>query len=178
METNHRYVFALRAAKSAVLASVSLFCLLIVFGNVTDYWVNFEFVARVLSMDGRIEDLAAASNIDYRAVTAPALHHAAYALIIAVELFVAVACGIGAWRTARAARGDDAAFDAAKTWGIIGLTAGILLWFTGFQAIGGEWFGMWMSEAWNGLPAADRITTFFLGALIFLSLRNDHHIPR
>ncbi|ASU82293.1 DUF2165 domain-containing protein [Nocardiopsis gilva YIM 90087] len=173
METNPRYVFILRAAKSAILASVSLFCLLVVFGNVTDYWVNFDFVAHVLSMDAHIEDLDKVSTIDYRAITVPALHHAVYVLIIAVELFVAVACAIGAWRTARALRGENSAFDAAKTWGVIGLAAGILLWFTGFQVVGGEWFGMWMSAAWNGLPAADRITTFFLGALIFLSLRND-----
>ncbi|WP_017559027.1 DUF2165 family protein [Nocardiopsis baichengensis] len=172
-----RYTAVVRAAKSAVLASVALFCLLVVFGNVTDYAVNFEFVARVLSMDAHDEGLDELSRTDYRAVTAPLLHHAAYIAIIAAELFTAVACGIGAWRTGRRLRAPDRDFDAAKTWGVVGLLAGILLWFTGFQTIGGEWFAMWMSPAWNGIPAADRLTTYLMLALVFLTLRNDRAAP-
>ena len=56
---------------------------------------------------------------------------------------------------------------------IAGLTVGILLWQVGFIAIGGEWFGMWMSPQWNGIPSAFRYLVITLGALIFLSLP-DH----
>lgn len=168
-----RYVLTIRAAKAAVLGSVSLFFLLVVFGNVTDYAVNFEFVARVLSMDSHDPGLDELSRTDYRAVTSPVLHHAVYIVIIAAELFTAVTCGLGAWRTARSLRRPDRDFNAAKVWGVVGLLAGILLWFTGFQTIGGEWFAMWMSPAWNGIPAADRITTYLLLVLVFTTMRND-----
>ena len=40
----------------------------------------------------------------------------------------------------------------------------------GFIAIGGEWFGMWMSQQWNGLPSAFRYLTMTLGVLIFVAL--------
>ena len=50
---------------------------------------------------------------------------------------------------------------------------GFLLWQVGFIAIGGEWFGMWMSPQWNGIPSAFRYLVMTLGVMIFLSLP-DH----
>ncbi|WP_099514846.1 DUF2165 family protein [Microvirga ossetica] len=44
---------------------------------------------------------------------------------------------------------------------VIGLTTCLLIWLVGFIAIGGEWFGMWMSPQWNGIEAA-----FHFSALI------------
>ena len=40
----------------------------------------------------------------------------------------------------------------------------------GFIALGGEWFGMSMSQQWNGIPSAFRYLVMTLGVLIFLSL--------
>ena len=39
---------------------------------------------------------------------------------------------------------------------IAGLALGFLLWQVGFMSIGGEWFGMWQSKDWNGVPSAFR----------------------
>jgi predicted small integral membrane protein len=38
------------------------------------------------------------------------------------------------------------------------------------MTIAGEWFGMWMSQTWNGLPSAFRLVMIFLGILIFVAL--------
>ena len=50
---------------------------------------------------------------------------------------------------------------------------GLILWFFSFQAVAGEWFGMWMSKEWNGLPDAARLTQYISTILVFVALKND-----
>jgi hypothetical protein len=90
-------MIALRAAKVATVAAIALVASLVTFGNLTDYNTNFVFVEHVLSMD----TIYAFSKIKYRAITDPALHQAAYALIIATEAATAVLCWTGALALAR-----------------------------------------------------------------------------
>ena len=70
-----------RAAKIVMVVAIAAFANLVAFGNITDYGTNFTFVRHVLSMD----TVFPGSTITYRAITTPALHHAAYAIIIAAE---------------------------------------------------------------------------------------------
>jgi predicted small integral membrane protein len=100
----------------------------------------------------------------------PALHHLAYALIIAAETLTTVLCWIGALRLFAQLRSGVAAFNRAKAFAIAGLLMGLLVWQVGFMTIAGEWFGMWMSQTWNGLPSAFRLVMIFLGVLIFVTL--------
>jgi predicted small integral membrane protein len=109
-------MIAIRAAKAATVAAVALFASLVTFGNVTDYNTNFAFVEHVLAMD----TIFPFSTIKYRAITSPALHHAAYDLIIAVEAVIALLCWIGAAALTRRLRADAAAFNRAKTFAISG----------------------------------------------------------
>jgi predicted small integral membrane protein len=48
----------------------------------------------------------------------------------------------------------------------------VLLWLGGFMAVGGEWFGMWMSTQWNGLASAFRFVVVLLAALVYLGQRD------
>ncbi len=41
------------------------------------------------------------------------------------------------------------------------------------MSVGGEWFGMWMSKQWNGMPDAFRFFITILSVLIFLSHSDD-----
>jgi predicted small integral membrane protein len=159
-------MIAIRAAKAATVAAIALFASLVTFGNVTDYNTNFAFVEHVLSMD----TIFAFSTIKYRAITSPTLHHAAYDLIIAVEAVIAVLCWIGAAALVRRLRADAAAFNRAKTFAVLGLTLGFLLWQVGFMSIGGEWFGMWQSQQWNGVPSAFRFVVTIIAVLIFVAM--------
>ena len=70
----------------------------------------------------------------------------------------------------RSLRAPGAAFNRAKSTAIAGLTLSYLLWQVGLIAIGGEWFGMWMSHEWNGVESAFRFLMMTLGALIYVSL--------
>jgi len=159
-------MLTIRLSKAAMVSAIAFFETLVVLGNITDYWTNFAFVQHVLSMDTVFPE----TTIRYRAITNPVLHHAAYLLIIAVEAATAVLCGIGTYRMMRASRAPAAVFNSAKAMAIAGLTLGFLLWQVGFMSIGGEWFGMWMSEKWNGVPSAFRFLMIVLGVLIYVAM--------
>ena len=51
-----------------------------------------------------------------------------------------------------------------------GLTLGFLVWQVGFMSIGGEWFGMWQSQQWNGVPSAFRFLMATIAVLIFVAM--------
>jgi len=159
-------MIAIRAAKAALVAAVALFVTLVAFGNLTDYNTNFAFVQHVLSMD----TIFSFSTIKYRAITDPALHHAAYAAIIAAEALTALLCWVGAAMLVRSLRADAGTFNRAKTFAVLGLTLGFLLWQVGFMSIGGEWFGMWQSQQWNGVPSAFRFVMTIVAVLILVAL--------
>jgi predicted small integral membrane protein len=159
----------MRVAKIAMVAAIAAFATLVASGNITDYGTNFEFVQHVLSMDS----VFPSSTITYRAITSPTLHHAAYAVIIAAEALTAVLCWIGAVALLRRLRAPAGAFNRAKTLSIAGLTLGFLVWQLGFMTIGGEWFGMWQSAKWNGVPSAFRFAMVIVAVLIFVAMRDE-----
>lgn len=154
-----------RYAKIVMVLSLAAFAFMVTFNNVTDYGSNFAFVQHVLSMDTTFPDNAAM----YRAITIPAVWHAAYWVIIAGEglTFILLLMGAIAMIQARDQRAAD--FDASKKWTIAGATVGFLVWFFGFMVVGGEWFLMWQSDTWNGQDAAFKFYMAILGVLIFVN---------
>jgi predicted small integral membrane protein len=157
----------LRLSRILLMAAIALWLSLVAFGNLTDYGSNWPFVQHVLAMD----TIFPGAGIHYRAITSPALQCIAYALIIATESLAALLCWFGTWQLWRARTGTGVAFQRAKRVAVLGLTVGILLWLGGFIAIGGEWFGMWMSTQWNGLESAFRFVVVLLVALVCLGQR-------
>ena len=75
-----RSTLVLRVSKMVAVASIALLVSLVAFGNITDYGTNFGFVQHVLTMDTTFPN----TTIRSRAITSPALHHAAYGLISAL----------------------------------------------------------------------------------------------
>lgn len=163
-------IATVRLSKAALAATVGGFGALAAFGNLTDYGTNLSFVRHVLSMDDQRPELAAVSRIDYRAIKAGWAHHLAYNGVTATETFIAASCLRSSWRMLRARRADDRTFGEAKNEAILGCTAGLGLWFFGFQGVAGEWFGMWKNEHWNGLPDAVRLCNYLSAVLIVLNL--------
>ena len=131
----------MRLSKILLVVAIALWLALVAFGNITDYGSNLAFVRHVMAMDSIFPDAA----IHYRAIHSPWLQHAAYVLIIATETLAAALCGLGARRLWRARHAPAALFRRAGHLSVTGLSLGVLLWLGGFMAIGGEWFGMWMS---------------------------------
>jgi len=162
-------VGSLPMAVTVIVAIEAVFILLVAFGNITDYGTNFAFVQHVLAMDSIFPN----STIAWRAIANPALQHFGYAMIITAEVVTAILCWIGAAALLRKLSASAVSFNRAKSYAIAGLTLGFLLWQVGFMTIGGEWFGMWMSKQWNGVPDASRFFTTLLLVLVYVSLAND-----
>ncbi|EIL87012.1 MULTISPECIES: DUF2165 family protein [Rhodanobacter] len=158
-----------RLSKILLLATIALWIALVAFGNLTDYGSNWPFVQHVLAMD----TIFPHAGIRYRAIHSPLLQRGAYALIIAIEALAAALCWWGTWRLWRARRASAAAFHRAKRVAVLGLAVGVVLWLGGFVAVGGEWFGMWMSSQWNGIQSAFRFALVLLAMLVWLGQRDD-----
>lgn len=154
-----------RYSKLILVWAVALYASLVVFNNLTDYGSNYQFVSHVLQMDTTFPGNAGM----WRAINTPILYHIAYIAIILTESVVAILCWVGGYRLYRAIQ-EAAAFHHAKATAVAGLTLGLLLWFAGFIAVGGEWFLMWQSQTWNGIQAAFRLTAILGIVLVYLTL--------
>lgn len=161
--------FLFRLAKTVSVASIGLLVLLVVVGNTTDYYSNYFFVAHVLKMDTTFPD----SHLHYRSIQNRVLFHAFYIFIILLQALMAFCCGKGSWQMFRNLKKDGASFHSSKNWAVAGLIIGIIIWFAGFEVIGGEWFAMWQSTTWNGLGAAERILSFLVLVLILLHFKDE-----
>ena len=156
----------IRLSKASMVLAVAFFASLVAFGNITDYGSNFAFVKHVLLMDTIFPD----ATIKYRAIETPWMHHAGYIFIIALETLTALLCWVGGFKLLAARSLASYDFNHAKGWAIAGLTLGFLTWQVGFMSMGGEWFGMWMSETWNGVPDAFRFFITIITVLIYVVL--------
>jgi predicted small integral membrane protein len=152
-----------RASKVLLIWAVAFFVSLVVFNNLTDYNSNHKFVSHVLKMDTTFPE----NRAMWRAIESSSLHHAFYWLIILVETVIAVLCWLGGLRLLSAIN-DPSRFNKTKGVAITGLALGIILWFTGFVTLGGEWFLMWQSEKWNGQESAFRLVVILGIVLLYL----------
>ncbi|HEY0703201.1 MAG TPA: DUF2165 domain-containing protein [Candidatus Acidoferrales bacterium] len=158
----------LRLVKVTLVFAVALFYALVVLNNLSDYDSNYQFVRHVLMMDTTFPG----NQGMWRALNAPTIHTAAYVSLIAWEIVGLLLCAWGGWRLLRALRADAATFNREKRIAILGLALGMLEWFVGFIAVGGEWFLMWQSKTWNGEEAAFRVFAI-LGIVLLLLIQPD-----
>jgi predicted small integral membrane protein len=159
----------LRGVCTFLVAANGLYLLLVAFGNITDYGANLAFVQHVLAMDTTNFGAAVGTGLDprvmWRAITNPALQNLAYVGVIAWE---AAAGLVLAAAVAIRLRGHASA---RGVWlSTLGLSMTLALFLGGFIVIGGEWFQMWRSTAWNGLDPAFRNTAVALGTMLLLHL--------
>lgn len=160
----------IRISKLLLVLCVAVFSSLVVFNNLTDYNSNLEYVRHVLRMDTTFPN----NRGMWRGIDSMNLHHIAYLLIILVESAVAILTWAGVvqlWK----GRTDPARFERSKALAVTGLTVGVVLYFAGFVAIGGEWFLMWQSETWNSQEEAAMFATIFGVILIYLAQRDAGH---
>jgi predicted small integral membrane protein len=162
---------AVRLSKCILVLSVAFFCSLVVFNNLTDYDSNFQFVRHVLQMDTTFPG----NRGMWRAINSPAFHHVAYGFIIFWETLTAAFMWLGGILLVRALKLPRATFNAAKSPAVAALTLGIVLWFVGFIAVGGEWYLMWQSKTWNGQDPAFRLVVILGITLLYVSSPDQDH---
>jgi predicted small integral membrane protein len=155
----------LRLCKSAICFSLSIFALLVGVDNVIEYNTNFVFVQHTLSMD----TVFRGNTLISRAINNPLIWNITYCLIIFGELLTGALLMIGSFALFKNFR-NCLAFHHQKQWAYLGCTVGFLVWFLGFMVIRGEWFDMWQSENWNGVPSAFRFVVMIFLTLIFIAM--------
>jgi predicted small integral membrane protein len=158
----------LRAAKVSLVFGVALFYTFVVLNNLTDYASNFQFVRHVLMMDSTFPG----NHGMWRALNAPTWHTMFYLSIIVWESVTMLLAWWGGLRLARALPGPALAFHEAKGVAVAALGLALLMWLVAFLSVGGEWFLMWQSKAWNGQDAAFRMFTV-TGLVLLLLAQPD-----
>src|SRR5438876_1094219 len=134
-----------RLIKIFFSCSVGLYIALVCFNNMVGYNSNFQFI----SMVAKMSDTFSPAKNGWRSINNVPLHHVMFLLIISCELLVAILLLSGVFQMIKKFRADAIEFKRAKRYTAVGLSLGVLLWFTVFIAIGGEWFLMWQSKNWN-----------------------------
>jgi predicted small integral membrane protein len=170
---------SLPVAAAVLVGLNALYIALVAFGNITDFDTNQPFVQHVLAMDTTNFGAEPGTNLDpdvmWRAIESEWLQNAAYVAIIAWETATALVL-IGSlvlW-----ARGARDGYRRARAMSTIGLLMLVTLFMGGFIAIGGEWFQMWKSDAWNGLEPAFRNAALALVTLAVVHLPSPLWRPR
>ncbi len=161
-------IAAVRVVQLVLTGSVALFALIVGWNNLMDYDSNWQFVRHVLSMDTTFPNTTLIS----RAIHSPAAHQAAYWVIIAAELATGLLTAWGFLLMTAHFRDAGPRFENAKAPAVLGIAVGLVLWFTGFFVVAGEWFAMWQSSQWNGRGTAFQFCVLLLLSLIVL-LRRD-----
>ncbi len=158
-------------AAAVLVALNGLYMAFVAFGNITDLDTNQPFVQHVLSMDTTNFGAEPGTNLDddvmWRAIENETVHDVAYIGIIVWETLTAIVLlgSLVFW-----IRGRADAYAKARSASTIGLLMLVTLFMGGFIAIGGEWFQMWKSQAWNGLDPAFRNSVLALIALVVVQI--------
>jgi predicted small integral membrane protein len=157
----------IRYSKILLMAYFSIFGLLVIYSNFTDYPSNYEYVGHILSMDTTQHNV----NISHRAITSPMLHHRIYWVIITLEVLFTSFCLLGTYQLYRKVNASAEIFHEAKKISIIGLLIAIFIYYVCLQVIGVEWFDMDTSQNWNAKDWARHIVDFAFPLMIYIAIR-------
>jgi predicted small integral membrane protein len=167
----------LPAAAGLLVFLNGLYILLVAFGNITDFGTNQPFVQHVLSMDTTNFGADPGTNLDpdvmWRAIENETVQNIAYLGLILWESLAALVLLAA---TVLWIRNPGHGYRDARALSTIGLLMLLLLFFGGFITIGGEWFQMWKSDAWNGLDPAFRNSMLAVATLVLVHLPSAHWI--
>lgn len=154
---------------SSLLLTVGAMAGLIAYANWKHPAANRAFVAHTLAMDTIVQTWRhpdggwAHSTVQERAIQSNWLAFQVHRAITLTEAVIGLLCAIGGLILPIHKIG--------RSIGIAGLWMGIMLWYGGFRVIGGEYFQMWQSAEWNGLPDAERIAAML--GIVWLIVRED-----
>ena len=160
----------IRFSKATLMLFVSLFGLLMLYNNFTDYSSNHEYIAHILSMDTTNHR----HRYSHRAITSAIVHHRIYWLIITLEVVYTLFCLLGTYYLYKNINSRPEQFHEAKKPGLIGLLIALFLYYVGFQVIGAEWFNMDDSSTWNYQDRTRNIIDFIFPLLIYVAIKIEH----
>jgi predicted small integral membrane protein len=159
---------AVRMAKILLVWASGGVIALAALNNVADRDTGMEFVGNVLSMKTTFQ-----SPLRRRAITSGHVHQVMFNLIILWEALVSFLCTTGGVQMIRHLESDAEEFHEAKKWAIWGLVTQMLLFLVAFRGVAGQWFAMWQSPKFNGLPDAHRLFQVASAILLVLMQKDN-----
>jgi predicted small integral membrane protein len=160
----------IRRSKILVVLMASLFGLMTLINNFTDYAAYSDYIGRIISMS----DTAGNDSRRYRAITSTLFHHRFYWAIITLETIFTLAFLVGTYQLCRKLAAPRSEFHEAKKFAIIGFSTALFVYQTLYVIILNEWFDMEYSAQRNAFEwARNNIEYMFLG-LIYLLVAKDN----
>jgi len=160
----------IRLLKIKFVALISLLCLFYAGQNVTNLEACFGAFAYVLSN----ADHTVYPDSFFPAIEAPALIWLTLILVVTLEFAAGLFAAKGAWDMWGARKEPAAAFNAAKTWALVGCGTGIIVWMGLFGVFGGALFQMWETVAGRqSLEGALQFFAFCAFIFIIVSMSDE-----
>lgn len=158
-----------RAASSLFVLMVGFYYFMVAFDNISNpinpNASNWPFVQGVLSGDG----VPANSGFEWRFIHQQWIQSLFYLGIIVGESCAGVLLlTAGILGIVRAH--DPLQWGFVQRFSFVGGLVGLLVFFTGFITVGGNWFIMFLNSKWNGLEPAFQNSTMTICMLLFVSL--------
>lgn len=133
---------AIRYLKIILVFFVGLQALLYVTGNIANWDSAVHHVGYVLGMEGH--ELYTVPI--FPAITHGVLVTIAFLIILTGEFLVGALSLKGAWDLWKVRKDAADAFNASKTYAVLGTGMAMVVWFGGFIVIGGALFQMWQTQ--------------------------------
>lgn len=160
----------IRRSKILVVLMASLFGVMTLINNFTDYAAYSDYIGRIISMI----DTTGNDSRRYRAVTSTIFHHRFYWAIITLEIIFTFSFLVGTYQLYRKLTAPRSEFHEAKKFAIIGFSTALFVYQTLYVIILNEWFDMEYSAHRNAFEwARNNIEYMFLG-LIYLLVAKDN----
>jgi len=160
--------FAHRLAKVVLLLSCAFLFSIVFVDNIFAYGINFEFIQHIMSMDTTFKH----PQLYWRAINNAIFYHICFIFIILVEGIVTMLLWVGVFHLFKNIRREQAAFQFAKQYGLLGLLLALILYSFIFFTIASQWFASWQSSTWNAKNAS--IPFIILLGLTYLILAKEN----
>lgn len=147
------------AMKAVLSLTTAMVMSIIVLNNVQDRKNGLTYTAHALNMT-YVPD----GPLHYRSISDRRYVIGMYTIVVVWEALIAVLCALGA-----ALMHKRIGLMLSK----LGHVLGALLFFGAFRGIAGQWFLMWQSGSFNGLPDAHRMLQWMLAMLVLLHMRDE-----
>lgn len=160
----------IRRSKLLIVLMATLFGLMTLTNNFTDYTAYSDYIGRIISMS----DTQGNDSRRYRAVTSTMFHHRFYWAIITLETIFTLCFLVGTFQLYRKLSASRREFHEAKKFAIIGFSTALFVYQTLYVVILNEWFDMEYSAQRNAFEwARNNIEYMFLG-LIYLLVAKEN----
>jgi predicted small integral membrane protein len=160
----------IRRSKLTIVLLATLFGIMTLINNFTDYTAYAEYIGKIISMSATEGN----ESRRYRAIDSNLFHHRFYWALITLETIFTLSCLIGTYQLYRKLNASRNEFHEAKKFAIIGLSTAIFAYQLLYVIILNEWFDLEYSAQYNAFDwARNNIEYMFLGLIYLVAVKDS-----